>query len=562
MRADWSDIKPVASDWFQSSVQYEGEGRASFMDTEWLLCGPTVVSFDERGKAMAQMTGPTVVSNGQTLSIDVLRLLLSGPPCLGLSVVGEAGTFETDGKVSYNWEDKNIIHGPGDTSSITVTFRWLRSSFTAAGCAEHRHWVLPLLNFLFSPNQRAAQLDRHPLRIYPTPVVAAEPDEDYAFLQACAEQKNRLVIFEYLGELGFIERLADYEKRSAALESGQERRVITAVMVGRVGGASDTWNEVKDWFPFDLLGLLGMASGADVDAPWLEFRSDSGALVRRWHVPLRMPDYSKGHVAIDERIHTGVGRLVTCALASKEFGDMHLRVAIRHLIDGLGYEQPIEERIGHFCRGIDGLCKAYDLTGVNLLKGVGEKYRSKVRKTIAEAAKAIKALAAQAAGSGDTDDSAVLETIANRTISNPAYVDYNFGNAAIRLMQHFGLADAEVMARFLGAEGSSTAEGLRKWAKWLSDCRGIAMHGGHFDVAGGRHDAKLLWKTAQHLLDILLRMVFRIVGYDGTYRPAVAARFDEAKSVDWVTPETDPHMLGYTDDSRGTDGGRGPLSMD
>lgn len=545
MSAEWDDIEPVPTNWFRPAIQYEGEGDASFGDAEGTLRGHTAISLDERGDATAQMIGPVVVSGGKARDTDVTQFLLSDPPCQRLTVTSKEGTFDTDGPVFYEWEDKEVLRSADEGNPVTITFRWSRSQFAATDAEEERYWVLPLLNLLFSPNQHAVELDRHPLRIYPTPVVPHDENADRAFFRkAYAHKKNRLIVFQCFGELGFIEHLADYDERKAALQSGRERRLTTAVMVGHVDGASETWDAVREWFPFDVLGLLGLASGAEVGAPWLELRSRSGELVRRWHVTLGTPDYRRGHTAIDETLQTGTGHLLTCALASREFGSTHLRVAMRHLVDGLGYYQPIEERLGHFCRGIDGLCREYGFTGDNLLDSVGGTYRNAVRKVIAGAAKTIQSIADEAAAAGDAAEAGILETIAERTRSNPAYVDYNFGNAANRLMQHFGLSDPAVMARLFGNEGDDAGEGLHKWTKWLSECRGTPMHGGYFDVVGGGDDHKLLWQTTQHLLDVLLRIILRMVEYEGTYQPAVG-RYLDAQRADWVTPETSPKALGY-----------------
>lgn len=416
----WSDIEPVPADWFSSSARYEGEGQATFGDPASVVSGHVVVSCDEYGKATARMTDPVIVSSEREFRSGVSELLLSTPPCLALTVTSADGSFDAGSKVFYDYEERNLFHAPEDTSTVTVDFHWLRAQFLGATATEARYWVLPLLNFLFSPNQRAEVLDRHPLRIYPTPIVPEDADPDRAFFRReHAHQKNRLVIFEYNRGPGFIERLADYDDRQTRLASRSERRLVTAVMVGVVGGASETWEALGTWFPFDLLGVLGVASGAEVGAPWVELRDGEGALVRRWHVALGTPDYHRGHGAIHEAVHGGTGRLITCACTSKEFGSTHLRVAVRHLVDGLAYEQPIEERLGHFCRGIDGLCRAYGLTGRNLLYEVKGEYRGRVRKAIAGAASAIEAIAADATGAGDLADSETLRQIAGRTRFEP-----------------------------------------------------------------------------------------------------------------------------------------------
>lgn len=111
-------------------------------------------------------------------------------------------------------------------------------------------------------------------------------------------------------------------------------------------------------------------------------------------------------------------------------------------------------------------------------------------------------------------------------------------------MERFGLADPEVMARFLANEDGDITKGRRKWSKWLSDCRGAPMHGGYFDIAGGVHDSQFLWQTTQHLLDILLRIVLKALQYEGTYQPS-ASRTLDAQPLAWVRPETAPQALGY-----------------
>lgn len=47
-----------------------------------------------------------------------------------------------------------------------------------------------------------------------------------------------------------------------------------------------------------------------------------------------------------------------------------------------------------------------------------------------------------------------------------------------------------------------------------------------------------------HLHDIPLRIIFKIIGYSSNYNPTVSDYFDD-RPVDWVDDETTPQQLGY-----------------
>ena len=69
-------------------------------------------------------------------------------------------------------------------------------------------------------------------------------------------------------------------------------------MIGEVGNSSIEFTNLDTWFPFEFLLLLGIATGSEIGAPWIEFRDATGKLVRRLHVGLGNPVFLRGHAAI------------------------------------------------------------------------------------------------------------------------------------------------------------------------------------------------------------------------------------------------------------------------
>ena len=41
-------------------------------------------------------------------------------------------------------------------------------------------------------------------------------------------------------------------------------------MIGKVAGAATKFTEVQGWFPDDVFGVLGLATGAEIGARWLD----------------------------------------------------------------------------------------------------------------------------------------------------------------------------------------------------------------------------------------------------------------------------------------------------
>ena len=153
-------------------------------------------------------------------------------PCSRLEIETPEGILATEDVGDYG---PHVVVGDGK-DGITLTFEPSGAAFDVVGAKEARYWAVPLLNFVSAFPQSGPATDRHPLRVYPTPVVPEDlTKEEYEAAFDAANQKNGLILFEFEGKPGFVERLPDYEEREDDLREGRMRSAATAVIVGEVG---------------------------------------------------------------------------------------------------------------------------------------------------------------------------------------------------------------------------------------------------------------------------------------------------------------------------------------
>jgi hypothetical protein len=558
MRFDLRRIQFPTNEWFSDHVEYRGWGRACFSHPRGVLEGQITITVDQAGGLSAEMTEPVVAECERELRFGLPEFLggqepelagdhwrlgigLDGNPCDRLEVQTPDGTLVATDDLTYS---STLLlpparHTQGGERGASLAFDLLFCEFEVAGAGVATYWALPLVNFTSRFLQRVRELGRHPLRLRPVPDVPEEvdPDERDA-VDAWLQLRNTLIAFDFAGNIAFIEPLSDYKDRESRLRAGQDSRLITAVMVGSTGANETPPAGLPQWLPVDFLPLLGLATGSDVGAAWVEIMDGEGRLARRLHYRFLADRFSQGHRSIDEVFDGGTGRLLVRAQATDEFGRTEVRVAIEHLIRANDFGKSIEDRFDHICRGIDGLAGYLHLTHLSLLDRLTGPQREVIRGALREASDTIRAVADGARASGDEGRAVIIEGIGNRAAQSP-FMDASFGWAVTRLVDHFGLADNHVMARHFGGE-----DGLRRWATRLSALRGNALHGRFFNITGGEHNIDDLWQTAQHLLDILTRVLLRSLGYDGTYQPHVLP-YAASRRTDWVAPESVADDLGY-----------------
>src|SRR5947209_6029531 len=240
-------IPLIPNDWFSISISYEGRGRAEFQDPPAAVEGEARARLDESGSLSVELRVEQVVSE-QPLRMGLIQLFSGQKPVEFSGGVGIGGGWEPPNPYTKLTVTTNqgVFSAPGDRhysygvelfggSSGSATFTPLRSQFDATDKGQPHYWVMPLTNFLSRFTSRHPVLDRHPLRIYPTPVVPDGLEGEDAFIaNHNANLKNRLITFEFMGGPGFIEALPDYDQRENNLTEGRERHSVTAVMVGEV----------------------------------------------------------------------------------------------------------------------------------------------------------------------------------------------------------------------------------------------------------------------------------------------------------------------------------------
>jgi hypothetical protein len=548
MNFDPENIPIVLNDWFSTRIEYEGRGRAEFIDPPAAIEGSARVQINENGTSSIEMDIERIVSEHQ-LELGAMQLFRNPieaseeivvsleelpNPCARLSVTTPQGEFSATEGIKYGYS-------VGATE--TVTFTSLSSQFDAVGESHPVYWVIPLSNFLSRFVWNHPTLDRHPLRLFPTPIVPDGLTEMDAFIATQnANRKNHLITFEFMGTPGFIEALPDYDVREESLTEGCVRSSITAVMVGEVGTNSVDQADLKGWFPDDFLRLLSLVTGGPVGAPWVEFRNERGELVRRIHVKLNLSPYSKGHRPLEEGVHSGAGYLLTKYQSSPDRGKSYLNVVLKHVFQASRYDQSIEDKFIYLARALENLCQHYGFKAQDLMKSLDARWQPIVTGILTTAADQIRSEARVAGRLGQSDQSRALDSIAERTIRTPGGIENSFGLAIAKLLQHFSLPDADIVdAHYLV---SPRLDGIPTWSGVLSKYRGAPVHSGFFNISEKVHDFDDILMIETHLHDVLLRIIFRIIGYDGTYQPPVRKMTSDTPT-DWVVPRLPARELGY-----------------
>jgi hypothetical protein len=300
--------------------------------------------------------------------------------------------------------------------------------------------------------------------------------------------------------------------------------------------------DLNEWFPDDFLRLLSVVTGTAVGAPWVEFRNDQGKLVRRIHVNLNQSPFSRGHRPLEGGAYSGTGYLLTKYQSAPDRGKSYLSVVLKHVFQASRYDQSIEDKFIYLARGLENLCQQYGFKTQDLMKRLDMNCGQIVKGILSTAAGQIRAEARGAARLGQLDQSRTLDSIAERTIRTPGGTENSFGLAVAELLHHFSLPDADVVDQHYSANPRS--DGITTWSNVLSKYRGAPVHSGFFNISENVHDFDDILTIETHLHDILLRIIFKIIGYDGAYQPPVIKVTSDTPR-DWVVPGLPACELGY-----------------
>ncbi len=557
MEYDFSALYQKANNWLPSHIEYDGEGIAEFQDPEGQIFGHTKITLDEFGEFCIEMQVEGYKSE-QALPMGSQQLLsgikptqvggawmLPMPPpkynlCKQLTVKTVNGEFIAKNIDFFSPSTKWDEHGEDER----IRFYPQVSQFDKSNSNPAKYWVMPLVNLISQFRQYDASLAKHPLRIYPDVDVPADiPKEHKQRAALIATGRSRFILFEFDKTLGFIEKLPNYEEKEQKLKKHQIPSAITAVAIGSIGSNSIEMDKFKQWFPFYFIELLGLATGNEVNIPWIEFRDEYGNLVSRIHAAgFGHSLFLEGQRAIDEVYHRGgTGRLLTVSQSCTELSETYLLVALKCTILGSRNGQNIEDKLAYFCRGLDALGVKYGFTEQYLLSLTQDADKIKIQEAIEQVRSVIDSVKRKATKSGDMSQSSYLNTLMD-ILSNVTNKKSKFGLAVCDLLQKFNFPDADILD--IHFENNPRKDNIRKWAGLVSHFRGRVIHVGYFNFKTKEHEIRDIDAVTLHLHDILVRILLTILGYDGNYGPIMRGPAYE-EPVNWVKPNTPPRELGY-----------------
>jgi hypothetical protein len=538
MEFDPTTLVATPKNWLETRAHYEGAARAEFTNPPGAIEGPATVCVNSAGRCRVRIKVEKIDAPDEknfalgSGSAPLGTYLVNGMsnPCRSLTVETEVGVF-TGG-------DRIIHHGVPLGMQHEVELRPCQSRFEVIGAAPAKYWVLPLVNFLPDPweGEFISQLADHPLRLSSWPAVPEGlSGHEQLMVSWHLRQRAGLYYFSLNGEPGFIERMSNFKARSKRVRRKRSRR-ITAVMVGPAHVQNVAFSDYSSLFPLDILGMLSLATGVHVGAPWIEFRDENGALVRRVHC-LGAGRFERTHAAIPRYMATNaLGYLAGKALTAADRGQKYLRAAVNHALGASDQHASLENRFITVCRGFETICRHHGFIKQDLSLRLESAQQAELKAILKDAMTRIRAMQKAEA---DPGRKAVLETIGSRAL-NAGQTEKSFGLAVADLAQKFGLHDAQVLDAFLAAKPHSTG---KTWPGVLTYYRAAATHDAYFDWAQ-REDLYTILRVRDHLHDLLLRVLFKTVGYDGPYQPPIPPLM-QRESPDWVTPATPPGLLGF-----------------
>ncbi len=531
---------------FRGTLTYRGRGRASFLNPRWSADGEATVRVSTTGEIKIEMTVETYQLHqqvrGGTLGLFYETMLVeennkwfiasSGGQnaCDRLEVeITGTGRFVSEKNVSYTAKDVDLTSD--DPTGTPLCFCPLRSRFDVANARVSKYWCLPLINFVSRFDRGQTDVDRHPLR------VRSQDSEthgapDGATRHLAEQFANQLILFKHAGTLGFIEPLPDFETVARQLKQGEHTRVTSAIMVGELGqeGPPDL-ESIPTWQPLRMILLLSLATGIEVGAPWIETYDGEGRLVQRLHQPVPTSPYQPQYAAIPDILPAAIGHILSCALASPHYSDSRFHLAVFHFIRS-AHADSVDEMLRRVIFALESLVGLHKLTRREALENLTDRFKKPVEEILNRAKQEIRALECEAKNEKATTEQEVLRRVANKVANATDIAD--FGSAVVTLLQRYQLNDAGVIDGYLHAH--PLPHGQRNWASVLSGYRGRLIHTGALEIdPGGRFDRD--YRIVRHLQDVLVRVLLKMIDYDGLYQPAIHAATAPMK-VDWVQPTT------------------------
>ncbi|MCL4237649.1 MAG: hypothetical protein KJ047_05330 [Anaerolineae bacterium] len=557
-----ADYLPQAASWFSNTLTYSGRGRIEFLSPKGWVEGEFSCEVSRLGEMTVIVkvqvwhnsempSDPTSVASRDWLVSGVQ--LNSGTPWPmypePMPIKNTIVSIDVEASDGGRLTSKDIPHYAWNPIENTMKLYLDLATFIANNQSKTnaKYWVLPCINvnlkhpFGITQAHKYTELWQHPLRVFPVPertrafLESEAPEQDKAWVFHNLTALSYVVGFLFDGKPAFIERLPDYDRIIQDLMDGQSRLDATSLMVGVYS------SEVDEMRPLDLLPVLGLATGRPVGASWIEFRNEDTNLVYRIHGNLGRFTYGHGRPVVHDVIHRGgLGQLLTEAARSTMLSEPLIRGALRntaHAISG-GDATTI---FYYTFTAFDGLFTRYSIEQKihPLTSFLSQSQIDDIKRILVQTKTDIESLKTKITNPNSIagrQQSSVIDKVANKARSQPLEKRSRFGDKLVALMMHFGISDMEVLATHY--------PDIEVWITQVNDYRNTTMHATHYENVfdpGARQNFEFI---TPHLIDILIRILLKTVGYTGNYAPYMETP-NSSESLDWVTPTSSANSLGY-----------------
>lgn len=320
---------------------------------------------------------------------------------------------------------------------------------------------------------------------------------------------------------------------------------VTAVLVGQLASPADCPDDLTKWPAVRLVPALSFATGTFVGTTWAEFRDAEAGLVTRHHRYFGRHAFETGHRTIIEKFDRGTGNLLTLvgrALKSENFDPtMAMLYAVKS-----GQKGTVEDKLRTVSNSVECLSSKGDL----LLTSLDARTLDAVKEIAREAADRIRLLASALESSADAPPERVaqcrmgLEAVANIIRAVPDKRREDFGSKVTNLLAKYCFDDAAIADEHYRVLGALSGD-AKSWVQMINKYRNKVDHLGYFDFAGGQYDSLQVKGVADHLHDIVIRVILKKIGYGGcprTYQTPLS-RSLTCMLVEWATPLTLSNML-------------------
>lgn len=560
--SDLREYLPQPTTWFSKTLSYSGIGRIEFSNPKGWVEGKITCDVNHVGDLTVnlkiqdwgndeELSDPKSISSRDWLISGVQvtknlpwRMYAMPQPTkntiVSMSVqTDDGGNLASNQFSSYSW---NPIDDTIRLYVDVVTYVANNQSKSDA-----KYWILPCINLNLRPSFGVTQahiytnLRQHPLRIFPVPektddfLTSDASEQDKGWVRHNLTAMSYIIDFFYDNEPAFIERLPNYDQLTQELADGKARLGVTSVMIGTYSSETD---EMR---PVDLLPILGLATGRPVGASWIEYRDQSANLVYRIHANLGRYTYGRGRPVVHDIIHRGgLGNLLTEAAQSTALSNSLIRGALRNSAEAISGEDSTTIFYYTFT-ALDGLFTYYNIGQmIHPLKSfLAQSQISDIEKILAQAKKDIEYLKTKIAAPNSPtgkQQSEIIDRIANKTRSQPLEKRTQFGDKLVALVQHFGFSDLDVVANYY--------PNTDVWIDKVNMYRNTTMHATHYSNIFDPKTRQDFEQITPHLIDILIRVLLKTIGYTGNYAPFMEAP-NSSEVLDWVTLSTSPRNLGY-----------------